>query len=150
MLNKGARINNRLKNAARAVSSALNKDTREAGADGDDDSKVPTTTELSSLTSKMDSDKTGKVDFGSFFAAMAAFMKPQYGREKLDKAFDEISGGLDEIDASFLHRTMVHLGQSTIRYADCEAMICEVDRNGHGRISKRDFHHLQTCTTDNI
>lgn len=40
MLNKGARINNRLKNAARAVSSALNKDSREAGADGDDDSKV--------------------------------------------------------------------------------------------------------------
>lgn len=40
----------------------------------------------------MDSDETGKIDFGSFFFAMAAFMKPQYGRDMLDRAFDEISG----------------------------------------------------------
>lgn len=54
--------------------------------------QVPTREEMHSLASTMDSDRTGKVDFGSFFSAMAAFMKPQYGREMLDEAFDEISG----------------------------------------------------------
>lgn len=47
---------------------------------------------MTSLTSTMDPEQTGKIDFGSFFAAMAAFMKPQYGRAMLDRAFDEISG----------------------------------------------------------
>ncbi|CAN0297837.1 unnamed protein product, partial [Hapterophycus canaliculatus] len=45
----------------------------------------------------------------------------------------------DEIDGGSLQRAMVHLGQSTIRFRDCEAMICEVDRQGHGRISRDDF-----------
>lgn len=54
--------------------------------------QVPTTPELSSLASKMDPDLTGKIEFASFYSAMAAFVKPQYGRAVLDKAFDEISG----------------------------------------------------------
>ena len=53
---------------------------------------MPTKSELKSLTSTMDSDQTGKIDFASFLNAMAGFMKPQYGREKIDDAFDEISG----------------------------------------------------------
>ncbi|CAM9189382.1 unnamed protein product [Pylaiella littoralis] len=146
----GSKFNGRLKNAARAVTSALNKESREA-ADGDRSVKVPTEAEMHSLTSAMDSDRTGKIEFGCFFSAMAAFLKPQYGREMLDEAFDEISGGQDEIDSNSLQRTMIHLGQSTIRFADCETMICEVDRQGRGRISREDFfHHLQTCATDNI
>lgn len=40
----------------------------------------------------MDPDATGKIEFASFYSAMAAFVKPQYGRAVLDKAFDEISG----------------------------------------------------------
>ncbi|CAM9566115.1 unnamed protein product [Scytosiphon promiscuus] len=150
MLGAGAGINSRLKNAARAVTSALNKDSRDAGECEDDAKKVPTKAEMTSLTSTMDPEQTGKIDFASFFSAMAAFMKPQYGRAMLDRAFNEISGGLNEIDGDSLQRAMIHLGQSTIRIGDCEAMICEVDRQGHGRISRDDFHHLQTCTTDNI
>lgn len=57
--------------------------------------------------------------------------------------------GLDRIDSDALQRVMVRLGQSTIRVADCEAMICEVDRQGDGYISHEDFHHLQTCAFDN-
>lgn len=40
----------------------------------------------------MDPDETGKIDFGSFFLAMTAFIKPTYGRDMLDRAFAEISG----------------------------------------------------------
>lgn len=60
------------------------------------------------------------------------------------------SRGLDTIDRSSLQRTMKHLGQSTIRAQDCEAMISEVDRQGKGCISKEDFQHLQTCTLDTL
>eukprot|EP00903_Cladosiphon_okamuranus_P019283 g17724.t1 len=86
---------------------------------------VPTKSELKTLTADMDSDQTGKIDFASFLNAMAGFLKPQYGREKIDDAFDEIAGGSDEIDANSLQRVMIHMGQSTIRYGDCEAMIRE-------------------------
>lgn len=53
---------------------------------------MPTKAELKSLTSAMDSDRAGKIDFTSFLHAIAGFMKPQYGEEKIDEAFDEISG----------------------------------------------------------
>lgn len=55
---------------------------------------MPTKAELKSLTAAMDSDQTGKIDFASFLNAMAGFLKPQYGTEKIDDAFDEIAGSV--------------------------------------------------------
>lgn len=56
--------------------------------------------------------------------------------------------GSNEIDANSLQRAMIHLGQTTLRYADCEAMIREVDRQGRGSISRDDFHRLQISALD--
>lgn len=53
---------------------------------------MPTKPDLETLTSKMDMEGTGKIDFPSFFVVIAAFMKPRYGSAMLDKAFYEISG----------------------------------------------------------
>lgn len=54
--------------------------------------EVPTKLELASLVSQMDPNGTGTVDFPSFSVAITNFLKPQYDRAMLDKAFYEISG----------------------------------------------------------
>ncbi len=47
---------------------------------------------MEALIISMDPDKTGKVDFTSFFPVYANFVRPVYGAEDLKNTYFEIAG----------------------------------------------------------
>ncbi len=57
--------------------------------------KAPTEEEMEALIMSMDPDKAGKIDFSSFFASFAGFVKPVYESEDLKKTYIEIAGWVE-------------------------------------------------------
>ncbi|KAK6925802.1 EF-hand domain [Dillenia turbinata] len=99
----------------------------------------PTEAELLDMINKVDTNKTGTIEFKEFLMLMEQRMKDDSFEQELKEAFqvfDRDQNGL--ISSSELRRVMTHLGEKPSD-EDIEDMIKEADKNDDGLINYNEF-----------
>ncbi|KAG5183463.1 hypothetical protein JKP88DRAFT_255807 [Tribonema minus] len=108
--------------------------------------QIPTAQELEDMKAGMDPDKTGHIDFPSFFSVLAISLKPVYSEKMLNSAFAHIVGVPESaisddtvLSRGQLRACMHRLGQVRLSLDDCDDIVREMDRTGRGAVSRADF-----------